>query len=60
MTSFGARLGLTLSIALFTAEIASQIGRGHPALSFGAAGGTAALAAWNLLGRFFRWIGRDA
>jgi len=48
---------LTASIALFVADVASQLAPRHPGLLFGIAGGTAALLAWRLLGRFFRRVG---
>jgi hypothetical protein len=58
MTSFGAQVGLTMSIALFAADTAGQLAPRHPALAFGLAGGTSATLAWRLLGRFFRRVGR--
>ncbi len=56
VTSRGAQVGLTASIALFVADIASQLVPRHPGLLFAIAGGTAGLVAWQLLGRFFRWV----
>jgi hypothetical protein len=57
LTSRGAQVGLTVSIALFVADIASQLTPRHPGLIFAITGGTGALLAWQLLGHFFRWMG---
>jgi len=60
ITSLGAQVGLTASIALLAADIAAQLMPRHPAMSFGVAGGTSALLGWRLLGRFFRRYGSRA
>lgn len=57
LTSIGARFGLTASIALLVADVAGQLLPQHPALAFGLSGGTSALIAWKLLGRFFGSFG---
>jgi len=59
VTAFGARFGLTTSIALVAAELASQLVDRHPAFAFGIAGSTSAILSWRLLGRFVRRLARD-
>jgi hypothetical protein len=57
LTALGAQFSITGLAALLAADLASQLGHRHPALIFGAVGGTVGLVVWRSLGRFFRAFG---
>jgi len=54
LMALGAQLSITAFVALLSADSASHVDLRHPALAFGAVGGTVALVIGQLLGRFFR------
>jgi hypothetical protein len=53
LTALGAQISLTASVAILSADLASQLAPRHPALVFGVTGGTVALVIGRRLGRFF-------
>jgi hypothetical protein len=60
LTALGTQVAFTATLALLAGDIASQQVPNEPALLFGLAGGTTAMIAWNLLGRFFRRVNGEA